>query len=187
MYIKKFQILLEKWLYKKRSNKEIFKVVFIFFFSFQILIYSLSLLTEIFQGDGLGFFTSDDNLIFNFDLFVTLPFFFFLLALREEIFFRLPIALFLHKKVSFHLKLILILILQVLFTLVHYSGNDNLWFTFVPVFISGVIFSIIFVISGGNEKKYIKALIIVTLYHTLQNIFVGLPKIIYGILSNLLT
>lgn len=187
MFLKNFQTLSEKWLYKKRSNKEIFRIVFAFFFLFQLLIYSLSFLTEIFLGDGLGFFASDENLIYNLNLLVTLPLFFFILALREEIFFRLPIALFLHKKIGFHLKLILILILQALFTLVHYSENNNLWFTFVPVFISGVIFSIIFVISGGNEKKYIKALIIVTLYHTLQNIFVGLPKIIYDIFSNLPT
>lgn len=187
MFLKNFLTHSEKWLYKKRSNKEIFRIVFAFFCSFQLLIYLLSFLTEIFLGNGLSFFASDENLTYNFNLLITLPLFFFLLALREEIFFRLPIVLFLHKKIGFHLKLILVLILQVLFTLVHYSENNNLWFTFVPAFISGLLFSIIFIISGSNEKKYIKALVIVTLYHTLQNIFVGLPKITYDIFSNLLT
>ncbi len=173
------------FLFKKRSNKEILKLNVYFFVVFEIYIYSLSLITYIITGEGFNSFKEMESLIDDVYLLMSLPLLIFLYALLEEVIFRLPLALFLHKKVNSQSKIIYTILLQIFFILLHFSDKNTADLLLVNITVSSFIFVVIFIISGANEKKYFKALFIVTIYHSISNLSVGFPKIIYDLYSKI--
>jgi len=168
--------LLEKWLFKKRSNKEILKIATILF--------GLSLLNSILTPFIVSYLKSENYLadviykpdsiyLLNENLFFALVIYFtgfFFFALIEEIIFRLPVLLFINKKIKFIYKLILIILLSIIFSIGHISEEKGI---LMPIFIQGlggILFSFIFIIAGASQGKYLKALLIITLFHFINNI-----------------
>jgi membrane protease YdiL (CAAX protease family) len=168
--------LLEKWLFKKRSNREILKIVTILF--------GLSLLNSILTPLIVSYLKSENYLadviykpdsiyLLNENLFFALVIYFtgfFFFALVEEIIFRLPILLFIKRKIKFIYKLILIVLLSIIFSIGHISEENGI---LIPIFVQGlggILFSFIFIIAGASQDKYLKALLILTLIHFINNI-----------------
>ena len=177
---KKTLLGFENFLLKERNNTQIAKnSLFVFILICILNMIGVILFRNLYGTDVL--IGSDINLvqeygIFTFVFYTLLGFFF--LAFIEEIVFRLPIALFIRRKIKFEIKLGMIVFLSLIFSVGHMSVEKGI---FLPLLLQGtgaMLFSFLFIISGANKGVYIKGLMIVVFVHFLLNILNTLPTII---------
>lgn len=171
MYIKNINKF-EKFLYKERGNSEIIRFATMTFIAISMINIVSIYLFKTFYSVG-DIVLSERNFFLEFGVFQFFIYYFvgfFFLALFEEVLFRLPIALFIRRRIKFVFKLILIFFLAVLFSIGHMSEEKGI---LLPLFVQGtgaLLLSFLFIVSGGNKGKYIKAILCVTIIHFLNNI-----------------
>ncbi len=92
------------------------------------------------------------------------PFLIFLFALIEEMTFRMPLAILVHKNKPVKTILTFAVFFSVIFGFLH-GGIEHIFMQGV----AGMVFSIAFLKCGGLQKKHVKALLTSTTIHYLCN------------------
>lgn len=96
----------------------------------------------------------------------------FAVILLEELIFRFPIVFFINKNIGQRNKIYLIFGLSVLFSLSHmiYFDLVEVLTVFVPMLVTGLIYSLIFVVSGANNGKILSPIFTVFMIHLIWNL-----------------
>jgi hypothetical protein len=105
-------------------------------------------------------------------------------VLTEEVMFRLPLAFIIHKIKDNSRKLFVVLLFSSVFAALHiqYFSIYELFMTMPSLFFGGIIYSLIFLVVGGNKGKIVFPLVIVTVLHLVWDLlaflFFGVPGIL---------
>ena len=163
---------------KERSSSEIYILVFylftitlvflVLFNVFWLMVFPEALLVHKYYLSGDEIFGNlKNNVIPSAGVFLYA-------ALFEECLYRLPIFLLYKFNVKKSNKIYLIILLSFIFSFAHFDGLDlyNFLNVLPYTFLEGLVFSLIYIVSGGKKQKIIYPLIIVTLIHFLLNVLV---------------
>lgn len=136
---------------------------------------------NIFENETV--YTTIPQIISNLIFWVTpfIPTLFFV-VLIEELLFRLPISLFINRKIKSEYKVAQVFFISFLFGVYHmvYFDFQEIITVFYPTFITGLLFSIVYIIFGANQGKMFKPFIAVFILHFVLNFInftiLGIPN-----------